>query len=215
MWPISNVPIYVILGLGDRIFRALGPKDRYYETKSALTDEEKSLFDQLQKDAPCVVCGSKGTHVIKKHIHKIVKEKKKGFFLWRKKTASFDNRTVAVPLCLKHYLKSVLREILRILTITAVMSWLLYKLVATSKHEGDIVIAIIFLVMIFYFFVLIFRLVAPYFLGFKCVWKTGPLKRLRELNWLDGKFKLSRGGKFLGPEPFSQGDPIDRDILDY
>ena len=173
-----------------KLLVGLGREDRSVEKQGILDNEELSLLHQLQKGGSCIVCGSKGTHIIEKCIHKIVKVERTSIWPWRKKTTYFDKRVVTVPFCLKHFLRAMFQEIFCIVLaigIAAGISYSMYSEIGKDDTMFDLMLA----VFIFIVYCFIFRFILRcFFVGFRCVWKIGPLKRLLELKWIKGEFKV-------------------------
>lgn len=178
------------------------PKERSVDKRSPLTDEESRLFNQLREGGPCIICGGKGDHVVRTRICKFGWEEQSGALFWKTDTKFFDIRSVAAPLCSKHYQEAKDREKLNeklgcttmIFSVlgAALISYLMLQL----KRQGyciipvdDVLTVILWLVIglvaCFIFACLVFGCFTSDFWGVKqVVWQCGPLKRLCELNWL-------------------------------
>ncbi len=181
----------------EKLQKKLQPDYQSVETQAKLNNEEASLLNQLRQGGPCVICGSKGTHVALAHLRKDIKTVKSGF-LFRKKIVSFyDKRTVAAPLCSKHYLEAknspikcfavYLIWILATTIFSGSMLWLKQRGYCNCiMPDGDVETVILWFVIGFVGFAFLIATLGFWSdkrINFKTLVNFGPLKRLRELDW--------------------------------
>ena len=176
------------------------PSNQYAETQSMLTDEETRLLNQLRAGEPCVICGTKGVHVVEACICKFVKKERAGALFWKKNTHYFDRRSVAAPLCPKHYSEAKRSEIVKrmrwavplICVLAAATFSCLMLLLKQNGYsiipvdDDGATVGVWFWVGIVGFAILfkVLRLRGDKGINFESVWKCGPLKRLKELQWI-------------------------------
>ena len=182
---------------GPKILKeVLAPSKQYVETQPVLTHEEAYLFDQLREGGPCVICGSRGANTVKVCLCKFVKRANSGALFWKKDTHYYIRKSVAAPLCAKHYHEAKVSETMGCVVplVVVLEAWLFSMLMLLFKKLGycvifdndDGTVALWFFVglVVFYIPFRALGVLSKDRLKFDSVWKYGPLQRLLELWWV-------------------------------
>lgn len=179
------------------------PGNQYAETQSILTDEEMRLLNQLRAGTPCVICGAKGTHAVEASICKFVTKVRTGALFWKKDTYYFDRRSVAAPLCSKHYFNAkcsrIVSKTMRCVgyLICILLAAMFSGLMLFLKQQGycncimpddDTETVIVWFGLGWFGFTILYVTLLDSLhvkhVNSESVWKYGPLRRLVELQWI-------------------------------